>query len=421
MLAANVLAAMPAIAQTVTVYHQPTPTPKYRWNGSTVDDNGVSLEPSLARAHVFDGWMNNTFSSIETFQRDAQWKIGGWGDWYRTYMNFDLTGLPANPTNVALWMRFYPPGTALTQFMFCIPSSPWNTTVTWNTQPTIFGCTNAITPPSGDTWGGWYITSWYQNWKNGVWGPNGIELWAITNTNTFDFMRSSRYPYAGWPDFALRPTLQFDFTPPTGATVFKLPLPGNTKWILNGEAGGYECKGESPLPDTTHQGNNYFALDFGPDGILDSGGAYSNLAGIPILAAASGTVSDVAVTNVSGNGGRGWYITLDHGNGYRTRYLHFANRAARKNGAFLHLGDWVFQGDQLGYMGGSGGFPVHLHINFWYAEDQNGASTIPQLTYVTMERLLIKSYQTECSVNPSNGWPTGRTLRYHSTNTPTGN
>ncbi|MHB8652206.1 MAG: DNRLRE domain-containing protein [Minisyncoccota bacterium] len=195
-------------ANAVTVWYQPTPYP-------LKDGNGVTMEQSIGVVHIHDGWLNSYYSSIKTFQRDEKLKVGGWGDVYRSYINMDLTGLPKDPTNVALWLRFYPSGSATTPFQFCIPNSAWDTTVTWDTQPTFLGCTGMNTTPSTDGWAGWYITSWYQNWQNGVWGKHGIMLNPQYNGNNFDFIRSSRYadyvndPYAD----GKRPMLQFDFIP----------------------------------------------------------------------------------------------------------------------------------------------------------------------------------------------------------------
>jgi murein DD-endopeptidase MepM/ murein hydrolase activator NlpD len=69
-------------------------------------------------------------------------------------------------------------------------------------------------------------------------------------------------------------------------------------------------------------------------------------AAVPVIAVAGGTVMGLEESNPNGNGGQSWYVTLNHGNGYLTRYLHFAGHTARKNGTLLHIGDWVNQGDQ---------------------------------------------------------------------------
>jgi peptidase M23-like protein len=227
-----------------------------------------------------------------------------------------------------------------------------------------------------------------------------LEPWL--KNNNFDVFRSSRYAGDG-----VRPILGLTFTQPVGTPNFKLPLLGGARWLLTNEIGGYECLAAPPTPDTYHQGNNYFALDFSPTNVKDGGGSYSG--SIPILASAGGTVHSVGFSNSTGH-----YIILDHGNGFLTRYIHFNNPAARRNGTLLAAGNSVSQGDQIGIMGNIGaGAGVHLHMNFWHNGIFNGGSAVSTLTYVTMEGLLLKSFQTECQG--------GNRIRYYrSANTPTG-
>ncbi len=148
-----------------------------------------------------------------------------------------------------------------------------------------------------------------------------------------------------------------------------------------------------------------------------------------MLAAAGGKV--VFAGQASPEVGNGYYVVIDHdgdgvvSTGFQTRYLHLANPPARKNGTLLTVGDTVQQGDQIGIMGTTGTLPngqpsstgVHLHFGVRY--QNNGSSTVPELTKVLMEGLLLKSYQTECAVN-SSGVPTSRIRYYSSTMTPTG-
>lgn len=74
-------------------------------------------------------------------------------------------------------------------------------------------------------------------------------------------------------------------------------------------------------------------------------------AGEPVYASADGVVSDV----VRSRKGLGNVITIDHGNGYSTRYAHLADMEVRK-------GTRVKKGRRLGYVGVSGNsFAPHLH------------------------------------------------------------
>ena len=73
--------------------------------------------------------------------------------------------------------------------------------------------------------------------------------------------------------------------------------------------------------------------------------------GEPVYAAADGIVADV----VKSRKGLGNVVTIDHGNGYRTRYAHLADIEVRK-------GRNVKRGTRLGYVGMSGNsFAPHLH------------------------------------------------------------
>ena len=74
-------------------------------------------------------------------------------------------------------------------------------------------------------------------------------------------------------------------------------------------------------------------------------------AGEPVYASADGVVSEV----VRSRKGLGNVITIDHGNGYSTRYAHLADMEVRK-------GVKVKKGRRLGYVGVSGNsFAPHLH------------------------------------------------------------
>ncbi len=403
-------------AQATTVYYQPTPFPLKK-------SDGTAMPQDLSIIHSHTGYVRSSAPDLSFFN-DQNLMIGGWGDVYRTYMNWDFSGLPSNPDNVILWARSYPPISPATQtsFQMCIPNTLWNTSMTWNTQPGFLGCTSSTSPftfPTTDNWWGIYITGWYQNWMNATWPKDGVMFNPLYANNNFDFLRSSRYVSDGY-----RPILQFDFTPTLD---LKMPLPGGYTWLLTTEVGGYDCLAKDPQywPDTAHQGSNYFSID-----ITSTGSGYPT--SVPILAAAGGKVVFAGKVDLPDpRAANGYYVIIDHdgdgdsNTGFQTRYLHLANPPARKNGTLLAVNNIVQQGDQIGIMGTTGVLPngqpsstgVHLHFGVRYQD--NGASTVPSLTKVIMEGLLLKSYQTECAVD-STGKPTGWIRRYPSTLSPTG-
>ncbi len=86
-----------------------------------------------------------------------------------------------------------------------------------------------------------------------------------------------------------------------------------------------------------------------------AGSAY----GQPIVAAQSGTVT---IANGSDSWGSGWgyYIQIDHGNGYGTLYAHCSS-------VIVSPGQYVERGQLIGYIGNTGNsFGAHLHFECWY-------------------------------------------------------
>ena len=414
-------------ASAVTVYYQPTPYPLWKMDGSL-------MPQYLNIVHIHDGWMNSYYPAIKPFQRDDKLQVGGWGDVYNTYIQFDLTGLPSDVTQSVLWLMPFSRGdnSTPTGVDFWWPPTSWDTTMTWDNQPAVqypqdyYGGRAA---PTVNQWWGTDITSIYRAWKNGTWTKNGLRLEPWLKNNNFDVFRSSRYadyvndPYAD----GKRPILGLTFTP---TLELKMPLPGGYSWLLTNEIGGYEFKGESPWPDTAHgdggSNGNYYSIDISWKNNGSTYGQYNT----PVLAASGGKVIEVGGGNNPGDL-NGFYVVIDHDSdgqiitGFTTRYLHLKQAAARANGTLLAVGNSVNQGDQIGIMGTTGkdasGNPTSTaeHLHFGVRYQNKGYSYTTELTKAIMEGKLLKSYQTECAVN-SSGVPTSRIRYYTSTIVPTG-
>ncbi len=381
----------------VTVYHYPTPYPLKNSDGST-------MSQEIDKVHMWDGWLNNSYN--QTLVRDDKLQVGGWGDVYRSYIKFDVEGLPENPALMAMYLPSFDRGDSSTTmpFAMCKNGSSWDLTLTWGTQPSFPVCWGWYSPPAYGAWWGVDMTSLYNEWKNGTTVNNGIMLTPQTNNNNFVTFRSLRHtaPY--------RPVLRFDFTPTIN---LKMPVPGNHEWLVTTEAGGWDCKGDYSAP---HDGINYFAIDFSWRNNPDAGATiYTQTSDIPILAAAGGVVSSVDYNGTNPNAPNGYYVAVDHdydnnlNTGVSTRYLHF------KYPPSVSPGQTVNQGDVLGYMGNTGNsLGVHLHFGVRY--QNNGSSTMSPLTKVVMDGRLLKGYQTECSVNGS-GVPVDWIKYYRSYNT----
>ena len=86
---------------------------------------------------------------------------------------------------------------------------------------------------------------------------------------------------------------------------------------------------------------------------------YGSAYGLPIVAAQCGTVT---IANNSDEWGDGWgyYIQIDHGNGYATLYAHCSS-------VIVSVGQYVERGQLIGYIGNTGNsYGAHLHFECWY-------------------------------------------------------
>lgn len=89
-------------------------------------------------------------------------------------------------------------------------------------------------------------------------------------------------------------------------------------------------------------------------------------AGSPIYAANSGTV-----TAATYSAAYGYYVTINHGNGFSTLYGHMTNY-------IVSAGQTVSQGQVIGYVGSTGlSTGPHLHFTVYY-----GGSTVNPLSYL---------------------------------------
>ncbi len=395
MLALFALMILTPLSQAVTVYYQPTPYPAN----------------VTAGVHITDGWVNDYYSSIKTFQDTDQLKIGGWGDRYLSLLKFDdIKGLPSNVTNAYLYLYSLPRGTsAASQVALYRATSFWDKTVHWgdlsknnvaepyystppSTLPTLGGGYSYSPSPGINQFYGMWVTDWYNGWKNGTYPNYGVVVYPNDGTNNqFDYFVSSNST-----DDGKRPILRLDFTPPVTVPSFKMPLRGNIRWLVTTETGGYDCVGNPVDIYHTDSTGNYFSVDFSwqnkdVNGNQVYGDPNANPAiNIPIIAAAGGKV--VTATHTSDNG---YYVVINHSGGttestgFTTRYIHMKSLSVAQNND-------VIQGQLLGYMGseGLGSTGVHLHFGVRY----NGSGLSSSYgQYVVVDGWLMKSFQTECS------------------------
>lgn len=382
------LSTISAASDVKTVYYQPTPYPPsvIKQCGSIAAKN----ETPGCGLHILDGWLPSVYYG-QTFQMDDRLRVGGWGDYYYSFFQFDLTGLPASVTGAQLAVHSqkwdgasYGP----TDYNVVSPDQAWarpdlTTKMTWNTQPSSYTFLESYAAGKYSSW--WIIdlTDRYSGWKNKSYSNTGVSAQPLSNNNNWDNWDSSR---AAADD--KRPTLQISFTPPVTLPDFKMPLPGGLSWLVTTEVGGYDCTGAY---DSHHDNTNYFAVDFG---WKTKEQRYKVTDKIPIIAAADGTVTFAGRSDANGN-----YVVIGHGGppGFETRYLHL-----KDDSIVVTVGQSVRRGDRLGYMGNTGQMVdgVHLHFGIRYI-DANGkshgdASSMGQ--YAIVDGWLLKSFQTECTV-----------------------
>ena len=88
---------------------------------------------------------------------------------------------------------------------------------------------------------------------------------------------------------------------------------------------------------------------------MHAGTDYAAAAGTPVMAAGDGTI-----TTAGWSGGYGLLVEIRHRNGVTTRYAHL-----RALGRGVSRGEWVSQGETIGYVGSTGlATAAHLHYEF---------------------------------------------------------
>jgi hypothetical protein len=123
-----------------------------------------------------------------------------------------------------------------------------------------------------------------------------------------------------------------------------LPWPG-------GPANAHRINGGYTYGCGTHRDSNYYAIDF------------QFAIGEEVSSVTNGIVTE-AVGNDQSNGGRGNYVEIDHGNGYRSRYLHLRRTdQGAPFPSYVKSGATVSMGQVIGYAGTTG-FSSGPHLHF---------------------------------------------------------
>ncbi len=388
-------------AADVFVY-QPTPFPKLKSNGKPMSQDFEVLHFwEYARSVCITPVCTDVSRLNTSFVKDT-YVVGGISShgldfWIR----FNLGGLPFAVDKASFELYRLPLGVHASKVRFApVPGDANEKEWPVEARKKRYAPFGRSGKPGGfDTLAG-NFTTLYNDWKEGRYDFEP-RIFFEPDDNDASCRNCVTYYASGHNrNAAQRPRLVLAFTP---TLRLKMPLPSGNLWQLSNEIGGYECMGLDPWPDEYHQDakNGYFALDFTwkskPIGGQASAYHASN---VPILAAAGGVVVTAQYNKYNGN-----YVVIDHdgdGNletGYQTWYLHMQDTLAVKSG------QKVAQGDKLGFMGTTG-ISTGTHLHFLVRYKNKSLSTIPELAKVVMEDLMLKSYQTECSVD-SKGRPTG--------------
>ena len=125
-----------------------------------------------------------------------------------------------------------------------------------------------------------------------------------------------------------------------------------------------------PLPDAYSITSNFGEREDPYSGEISShtGTDIAAPLGTPILAASDGTVTIANATD-SWGGSYGFYVKIDHGNGFETLYAHCS-------AICVVPGQTVQQGEVIGYIGSTGASTgEHLHFEVWRSGLRENAMT----------------------------------------------
>lgn len=252
-------------------------------------------------------------------------------------------------------------------------------------------CRAAITENGGNSWYDVVVNGYY------IFGNSQVSSFT-TQVRSHREFKYNGFPYNGYTNanFSVSGINQGDVlvggSSFQGSLRMKLPLPGNKNWLLTVQAGGAYCGGGTDNFHT-NASNGYYSLDF--DDKSSQVGQESN---VPIYAAAGGTIDNYGYDA----NGYGYWVRVDHGNGFKSLYAHMTNQT------LITSGD-VSQGAHLGYVGTTGNSSgTHLHFQLTYNGDS--LSTTTMLDLIRMEGKKITEYLIGSNCSAASGY-------YPSTNT----
>lgn len=127
--------------------------------------------------------------------------IGGWGDWYFDFLQFDLSGAPASSKIVKAELWLYGSAPADPHLRIGMIEEAWTDTgvnASYVPKSVMYG--NMAPVPSKNKWFKTDITNLYKWWRDGKYQNFGVELFPASNNHTngsiasFDNQNSSIRP-----------------------------------------------------------------------------------------------------------------------------------------------------------------------------------------------------------------------------------
>jgi hypothetical protein len=175
---------------------------------------------------------------------DDSLRVGGWGDEYRSLLQFNLSGAPAVATSAILRLYDVDPNHQTPVSMYfdrvdsswdwttqpITPLSPDRTRLWWVNRPN-FTTLGQVAVPSAGQYCDIDITGLYNDWQSGGVPNFGVQLRPTGNSNQWNYFGSSENAVAAW-----RPQLIIDAGPPPPSSVS--PHPG-LWWNPNESGTGY--------------------------------------------------------------------------------------------------------------------------------------------------------------------------------------
>ncbi|MBU1557567.1 DNRLRE domain-containing protein [Patescibacteria group bacterium] len=349
---------------------------------SSVYADQVVFQPGSVQGK--DMWLSSVYNN--TAVDDDKLQVGGWGDWYRTLIQFDLTDLPPVATSVDMYMYAYDRGDSSTpvSMIWYFLMSSWDEQTQDYYDPLSGGYLGVLPAPTPNSWYGILnITTAYNWWKAGTYANYGFAFLATDNNNQFNVFRSSDYS-----DYRYRPKLVVTYDganlgfPLSGYTPYNAPISAvldhsmttgggcadglvvaytnergssqydHSNWYVYGES--LSCVNDilygykNGNPGTVFSINNQYDTSSGnEDGyylFYDGHTGYDYpIANTNVYAAASGTVTVPSPNPYN-------QVNIDHGNGFVTYYLHLSQ-------IYVSTNDYVTKGTSL-----IGKTSDHLHF-----------------------------------------------------------